>query len=78
MKNIFKKYLNIKKKNQKAYTLLEYCAGAAIIAGIVFTALSNLGGSMSDYLGSLSGWVATRAGEVDKNGTPDPVTPKVP
>ena len=30
-------------KAQKGYTLLEYCAGAAIIAGILWTGLNSLG-----------------------------------
>ena len=53
--------MNIKKKDQKGFTLLEYCAGAAIIAGVVFVALSNLGGGLRTYLERLSDWVEDRS-----------------
>lgn len=47
-------------KNQKGYTLLEYCAGAAIIGGILWTALNGLGGDLSNLLGAVGGWANAR------------------
>ena len=51
-------------KNQKGYTLLEYCAGAAIIGGILWTALNGLGGNLSDLLGAVGGWATARQGNI--------------
>jgi hypothetical protein len=52
------------KKNrtsEKGYTLLEYCAGAAIIAGILWTALNALGGNLSDLLAAVGQWAQRRS-----------------
>lgn len=51
-------------KNQKGYTLLEYCAGAAIIGGILWTALNALGGDLSNLLGAVGGWANARQGGI--------------
>lgn len=53
-----------KQKNEKGYTLLEYCAGAAIIAGILWTGLNALGGDLVDLLGSVGQWAQARSGGV--------------
>jgi hypothetical protein len=62
---------NVEKQNrnrrERGYTLLEYCAGAAVIAGVLWTALSALGGDISSLLGSVGGWANKRTGEIDKN-----------
>ena len=51
-------------KRQRGYTLLEYCAGAAIIAGILWTALSVLGGNLSGLLQAVGQWAVARTGEI--------------
>ena len=51
-------------KRERGYTLLEYCAGAAIIASILWTALNSLGGDLSSLLGAVGGWANARQGEV--------------
>jgi hypothetical protein len=56
-----------KHKNEKGYTLLEYCAGAAIIAGILWTGLNALGGDLVDLLGSVGQWAQARSGNVVTN-----------
>ncbi len=48
-------------RDQKGYTLLEYCAGAAIIAGILWTALNALGGNLSDLLDAVGRWAQRRS-----------------
>ena len=55
------------RKGEKGYTLLEYCAGAAIIAGILWTALNGLGSNLSTLLGSVGSWATTRSNAVVKN-----------
>jgi len=45
---------------ERGYTLLEYCAGAAIIAGILWTALSNLGTDLSGLLNAVGTWSNSR------------------
>jgi hypothetical protein len=51
-------------KRERGYTLLEYCAGAAIIASILWTALNSLGGDLSSLLGAVGGWANARQGEI--------------
>jgi Flp pilus assembly pilin Flp len=51
-------------QKERGYTLLEYCAGAAIIAGILFTALQNLGGSLGTLLDAVATWSTSRAGDL--------------
>lgn len=57
--------IGIRDKKQAGYTLLEYCAGAAVMAGIVWIAVGQLGGSMRNYLGQLSEWLNNRAAEIN-------------
>lgn len=55
---------NVKRDRQRGYTLLEYCAGAAIIAGILWTALNALGGNLSNLLNAVGAWATRRSGEI--------------
>lgn len=55
---------NRKATKQKGYTLLEYCAGAAIIAGILWTGLNSLGGDLVDLLSAVGQWAQSRSGGV--------------
>ena len=48
-------------KRERGYTLLEYCAGAAIIAGILWTALNNLGTDLGQLLGAVGTWADNRS-----------------
>ena len=51
-------------KGEKGYTLLEYCAGAAIIAGVLWTALNSLGSNLSGLLNAVGTWAQTRTSEI--------------
>lgn len=53
-----------KTAEDSGYTLLEYCAGAAVIAGVVFGALHTLGGNMEALLAALGTWADNRAAEI--------------
>ena len=57
-----KKLIEIKRRgsNESGFTLLEYCAGAAVIVGIIWASLSALGTNLKGFLGSLSTWVSAR------------------
>lgn len=61
MKTLVKR---IKTGKQKGYTLLEYCAGAAIIAGVVWVALETLGGNLSGLLEGIGQWAVRRTGDI--------------
>ena len=54
-------------KRERGYTLLEYCAGAAIIAGILWTALDNLGADLSGLLNAVGAWSNTRTDGIVQN-----------
>ncbi|MCO6430838.1 MAG: hypothetical protein J5J00_08250 [Deltaproteobacteria bacterium] len=42
---------------QKGYTLLEYCAGAALLLSIVWAGMNALGGSLDNYLRRVGTWL---------------------
>lgn len=52
------------KKSERGYTLLEYCAGAALILAVVWVALSALGANLETLIGNISGWAANRSTEI--------------
>lgn len=54
------------KRNNKelGFTLLEYCAGAAVIAGVIWVAMSTLGNNLGDLLTALGEWATQRATEI--------------
>lgn len=62
----------LKKKNQKGLTLLEYCAGAAVVAVVVFAVLQAMGGKLQTAAENVGQWAVDRSGElpgaVDLNG----------
>jgi hypothetical protein len=51
-------------KQQQGYTLLEYCAGAAIIGTIVYAALNALGTDLQGFLQQLGAWAGRRGAEL--------------
>jgi hypothetical protein len=54
-------------ERERGYTLLEYCAGAAIIAGILWTALSNLGTDLTGLLNAVGTWSNSRRDGIAQN-----------
>lgn len=56
---------NVRNNKQKGYTLLEYCAGAAIIAGILWGALNALGGDLVELLNAVGNWADDRTGGIN-------------
>ena len=58
------KLIGLKARNQRGFTLLEYCAGAAVIAGIIFAALHAMGENLGSYLGAIGDWATRRAAEI--------------
>jgi hypothetical protein len=52
-------------KTQKGYTLLEYCAGAALIAGIIWVALNAMGQNITALLNAIGQWAVNRAGGIN-------------
>ncbi len=54
------------KNNERGYTLLEYCAGAALIAGIIWVALNTMGQNVSALLNAIGQWAASRTGGISQ------------
>jgi hypothetical protein len=52
-------------KKQNGYTLLEYCAGAAVIAGVLWVALDALGSNLSEFLRTLGDWAVERSNSIN-------------
>ena len=53
------------KGNEKGFTLLEYCAGAAVLITIVWGALTTLGNDLGSFLQSIGSWAKNQASQVD-------------
>ncbi len=53
-----------KSRREQGYTLLEYCAGAAIIIGVVWGALNTLGGNMAALIGNIATWASDRGQDI--------------
>jgi len=64
MRTYMRRMIRIERRGERGYTLLEYVAGAAIIGGIVFTALTGFGSSMAGFLNGLGTWAQTRTSEL--------------
>ena len=61
-------WLRINRREQ-GFTLFEYCAGAAVILGVVWAAMTGLGVSMSELITSISSWAKARATEIKPNAS---------
>ena len=57
----------IRRSREAGYTLLEYCAGAAIITGILWGALGYLGNSLDGLLRGVGSWAQARTQEISIN-----------
>lgn len=55
-----------KNKNEKGYTLLEYCAGAVVIVTLVYGGLTNLGTNLKVFLEEIGQWAANTKIETPK------------
>lgn len=64
MKKLLKKY---KKQTEKGYALLEYSAGAAIVATVLWLAMTNLGNGVGNMLNSIGTWAQGQATVIDGN-----------
>ena len=54
-------------RKDEAYALLEYCAGAAIICGILWVALNGLGTNLSTLLQRIGQWATRRTTAISAN-----------
>lgn len=45
-----------KNKNEKGYTLLEYCAGAVVVVTLVYSGLNTLGKDLNQFLTGIGTW----------------------
>ena len=59
----------VRNNSEKGFTLLEYCAGAAVLLTIVWAALTALGGNMKTFLDSIGSWATRQATAIDSNST---------
>ncbi len=61
--------LRSRRRGESGFTILEYCAGAAIIIGVVWGAMSTLGTSMGNLIGAITSWANTRTSEINAGST---------
>lgn len=55
-----------KRSSQIGITLLEYTAGAAIIIGLVWGAMSMMGTSLEHVFSNIGVWAQTRADDINR------------
>lgn len=64
--------IGFRRVGDKGFTLLEYAAGAAVIAGVVYTAMSAFGGGLDTFYRGLGEWVSglavSSSSESDQQG----------
>jgi Flp pilus assembly pilin Flp len=59
-----KSLVRIKKNNEAGITLLEYCAGAAVLITLLYAGMVTMGGSVEGLFNAIGGWATDRAGEL--------------
>ena len=47
--------------DEQGFTLLEYCAGAAVVMLLVYTGMRAMGTSVGQFFGSIGTWAGARA-----------------
>lgn len=57
------------KGRERGFTLLEYCAGAAIVVSVLWAALSSFGAQMSGLFNAMGSWASARSQEVSGGAT---------
>jgi hypothetical protein len=53
-------------RRQRGYTLLEYCAGAAVVAGVLWTSLSQMGSNIGSLMESVGSWATSRGAIIER------------
>ena len=59
------KIRNSRAKGNKGYALLEYSAGAAVIATVLWAAMGTMGNGISGMLNNLGTWASNQAEVID-------------
>lgn len=60
MLSLYLKLFGPRVKDESGFTLLEYCAGAAVLVAIVYVGLELLGTNLSEFFVGLGQWVSAR------------------
>ena len=47
-------------RKEQGFTLLEYCAGAAVLISIVYGGLTIMGGNLKEFFVGVGTWVGTK------------------
>jgi hypothetical protein len=55
-----------KNRNEKGYTLLEYCAGAVVVVTLVYSGLNTLGEDLNEFLKGIGTWAKSTKIETPK------------
>ena len=66
------KVLNLiqkKIKREQGLSMLEYAAGAAVLAGVVYGAMAYFGNGLEGFFQALGDWATSRASDVGSTGS---------
>ncbi len=61
---------NKMRSNECGFALLEYCAGAAVIAAVIWGAFYALGGDIKQFMTDIGTWAKNRGTEVSNTNAP--------
>ena len=77
VKNAIKRIISKENKERRedGFSLLEYAAGAAVLAGIVYAAMFVFGQGLESFFTSLGDWATQRAGDLNNSSGSTPPTP---
>jgi hypothetical protein len=51
-------------QKQRGFTLLEYCAGAAVVAGVLYVGFNELGNNIKGFMEGIGQWLSKRTTQV--------------
>lgn len=57
-------------RKERGFTLLEYCAGAAVVAAVIWGAFYALGSDIRQFMGDIGAWAKARGSEVASTTAP--------
>jgi Flp pilus assembly pilin Flp len=52
------------KKNERGFTILEYCAGAVVVMVVLWAAFDALGGNMRTFMQGVGSWLTKKGTQI--------------
>jgi len=72
------KKAGVKLRDERGFTLLEYCAGAAVIVVVLYTGMNTMGEGIRDFMNGIGTWAKARGAQVSSTNATNPSAPTTP